>query len=63
MARSIPLTVSAKGVESVEQQNFLLSCRCTVGQGPLFGEGLSEKEVGCLLRSENQRAGMKRIAH
>jgi EAL domain-containing protein (putative c-di-GMP-specific phosphodiesterase class I) len=43
MATALNLKVIAEGVETAEQQAFLLAQNCTVVQGFRFGRPLSEK--------------------
>lgn len=62
MARTVPMAIVAKGVETVEQQNYLLSCRCTLGQGPVYGEALAKHQVEDFLQEVRLAATRTRIA-
>ena len=54
MAHSLGMRVTAEGVETREQQEFLRRCGCDEGQGYFFGRPLPPEEIATVLR---QRAG------
>lgn len=55
ISRSLNLTVAAKGVENMQQLNFLISTGCKQFQGPYIGEPLSVDRFKSLLESEKSK--------
>jgi len=49
MAHSLNLKVVAEGIETVEQQNFLIEQQCDIGQGYYFGKPMSLDELKTVL--------------
>jgi diguanylate cyclase (GGDEF)-like protein len=60
LGHSLGLSVTAEGVETPEQRDFLTELGCDALQGMLFGCGLEEQEVLTCLR---QRGGIGRKLH
>jgi diguanylate cyclase (GGDEF)-like protein/PAS domain S-box-containing protein len=54
LGRSLGLQVVAEGVETADQQAYLIAQGCTVGQGFLYGKATPASHVPRLLRSLNQ---------
>jgi diguanylate cyclase (GGDEF)-like protein len=53
MAHSLNLKVVAEGIETIQQQQFLIEQNCDIGQGYLFGKPVKLTELKMLLDSEN----------
>lgn len=51
-ARKLNLTLSAEGIESMEQLSILRKCGCTVGQGYYFSKPISVEEFVALMNGE-----------
>ncbi len=49
LARNLGLGVTAEGIETAEQLEYLRQLRCELGQGYLFSKPLAEKEMEALL--------------
>ena len=56
MAHSLNLKVVAEGIETIEQQQFLIEQRCDIGQGYLFGKPVKLAELKTLLDNEQTRS-------
>jgi diguanylate cyclase (GGDEF)-like protein len=50
MARSLRLETVAEGVETADQQEFLMTCGCHTGQGWLYGKAMPQAQFEALLR-------------
>ena len=53
VAHKLKLIVIAEGIETVEQQNFLISEGCDLGQGYLFSKPVDEENLIYLLENPN----------
>ena len=53
MAHSLRLTVVAEGVETEEQNRYILSQGCNRGQGYLYGRPMSSDELIVKLEVDN----------
>ena len=53
VAHKLKLIVVAEGIETVEQQKFLLNEGCDLGQGYLFSRPVNEKDLIYLLENPN----------
>ncbi len=51
MAHSLNLKVVAEGIETVEQQDFLIEQQCDIGQGYFFGKPMSLDELKKVLEN------------
>jgi EAL domain-containing protein (putative c-di-GMP-specific phosphodiesterase class I) len=56
LGRAMGLAVAAEGVETAEQQRFLMSAGCKEMQGYLFSEALPQDELAHLLGPGNRSA-------
>lgn len=61
MAQGLNMAVTAEGVETTAQLEFLKRCNCDLAQGLLISQPMQPEKVAALLRSEI--AGMKLLAH
>ena len=52
MAQGLDIEVTAEGVETVRQLEFLKSCNCDLAQGFLISRPIQPEKVSALLRSE-----------
>ena len=52
MAQGLDIEVTAEGVETVRQLEFLKSCNCDLAQGFLISRPMQPEKVSALLRSE-----------
>ncbi len=50
LGHAMGLTVTAEGVETAAQMNFLAAAGCNELQGYLFSQALSEEEISVLLQ-------------
>jgi EAL domain-containing protein (putative c-di-GMP-specific phosphodiesterase class I) len=52
MAQGLDIEVTAEGVETVRQLEFLKSCNCDLAQGFLISRPMQPEKVAAILRSE-----------
>ena len=52
MAQGLDIEVTAEGVETVRQLEFLKSCNCNLAQGFLISRPMQADKVSAVLRSE-----------
>jgi EAL domain-containing protein (putative c-di-GMP-specific phosphodiesterase class I) len=52
MAQGLDIEVTAEGVETVRQLEFLKSCNCNLAQGYLISRPMQPEKVSAILRSE-----------
>jgi EAL domain-containing protein (putative c-di-GMP-specific phosphodiesterase class I) len=52
MARGLGIEVTAEGVETLSQLEFLKDCRCDLAQGYLISRPMQPDKVSAVLRSE-----------
>ncbi len=52
MAQGLDIEVTAEGVETVRQLEFLKSCNCDLAQGFLISQPMQAEKISALLRSE-----------
>ena len=52
MAQGLDIEVTAEGVETVRQLEFLKSCNCNLAQGFLISRPMQAEKVSAILRSE-----------
>ena len=60
MAQGLDIEVTAEGVETVHQLEFLKSCNCDLAQGYLISRPMQPEKISAILRSEI--AGMSLLA-
>jgi len=60
MAQGLDIEVTAEGVETVRQLEFLKSCNCDLAQGYLISRPMQPEKISAILRSEI--AGMSLLA-
>lgn len=60
MAQGLDIEVTAEGVETVRQLEFLKSCNCNLAQGFLISRPMQPEKISAILRSEI--AGMSLLA-
>jgi EAL domain-containing protein (putative c-di-GMP-specific phosphodiesterase class I) len=60
LARALRLQVTAEGVETVEQRDFLIAAGCDYLQGHLFSQAVSAEEISSLLARGATDAGVSR---
>jgi len=58
MGRSLSLTVTAEGVETHTQANFLTSIGCEQAQGYLFGRPLSQSAANQLANAPDTQSAV-----
>ena len=52
MAQGLDIEVTAEGVETVHQLEFLKSCNCNLAQGFLISRPMQPEKISAILRSE-----------
>jgi len=52
MAQGLDIEVTAEGVETVRQLEFLRSCNCDLAQGFLISRPMQPEKISAILRSE-----------
>jgi diguanylate cyclase (GGDEF)-like protein len=52
MAQGLDIEVTAEGVETVRQLEFLRSCNCNLAQGHLISRPMQPEKIAAILRSE-----------
>jgi EAL domain-containing protein (putative c-di-GMP-specific phosphodiesterase class I) len=52
MAQGLDIEVTAEGVETVRQLEFLKSCNCDLAQGFLISRPMQPEKIAAILRSE-----------
>ena len=52
MAQGLDIEVTAEGVETLPQLEFLKTCNCNVAQGFLISQPMQTDKVTTILRSE-----------
>ncbi|TFG40152.1 MAG: EAL domain-containing protein, partial [Chromatiales bacterium] len=52
MAQGLDIEVTAEGVETVRQLEFLKSCNCNLAQGYLISRPMHAEKIAAILRSE-----------
>jgi diguanylate cyclase (GGDEF)-like protein/PAS domain S-box-containing protein len=60
MAQGLDIEVTAEGVETVKQLEFLKSCNCNLAQGFLISRPMQPEKIAAILRSES--AGTRLLA-
>jgi diguanylate cyclase (GGDEF)-like protein len=62
LAASLSLDVTAEGIETAEELEFLKSHSCTLGQGYLFSRPVPAAEISFILQAANAPGAMRRLA-
>ena len=62
LAASLSLDVTAEGIETAEELDFLKSHNCTLGQGYLFSRPVPAAEISVILTAATAPSAMRRLA-